>query len=46
MNEFIYFEDSWNIHDRTSGSTGQTSHDSKGSWGQVEIHQKNKTQKD
>jgi len=31
MNEFIYFEDSWNIFDGGTGTASQTTHDSKGS---------------
>ena len=31
MNEFIYFEDSWNIFDGGASTASQTAHDTEGS---------------
>lgn len=31
MNEFIYFEDGWNIHEGGASSASQTTHDTEGS---------------
>ena len=40
MSEYIYFEDSWNIYERGTGSTGTPSDDTKRPRGPEKIYEK------
>ena len=40
MSEFIFFEDSWNIHERGTSPTSTSSDDTEGSRGPEKIYEK------
>ena len=40
MKEFIFFEDSWNIHERGTSSTSTSSNDTERSRGPEKIYEK------